>query len=390
MSPKITNPFIISGPIPEPYFCDRIKETQTLISHIQNGRNVLLLSQRRVGKTGLINHCFAQPEIENDNYTFFIDILGTRDLRDFTYAVGREIFEKLKPAGRKMLDQFLTTVRSISNELGYDAVTGLPKFTLSLGALRNPSYTLSEIFDYLNQADKHCIIAIDEFQQIANYPEKNIEALLRTHIQHCANANFIFAGSERHILNEMFHLTSRPFYASTTEMNLLELTVDSYREFSQNLFREFGKDITTEAIHQLYDMFEGNTYCMQKTMNELFAMSKNGSESTFSEVRTAISCILSENERSYRNRLSLLAPKPKELLLAIAQEGKAERITSGAFVKRHQLTSASSVQSAIKQLMSGDWITYEGDETGNKRYFITDRFFSLYLREKFGGESLFM
>lgn len=379
----INNPFIIKGAIPAEYFCDRVKETEILTNHIHNGRNVVLTAPRRIGKTGLIAHCFQTPKWEEEYYVFFIDILETSSLRDLTFALGRQIFETLKPQSKQMVDLFVQTVRSISGEFGYDILTGMPKFTLSLGAIRNPEYTLAEIFEYINQADKRCLIAIDEFQQIVHYPEKNIEAILRTHIQHCTNADFIFAGSERHILEEMFNLPSRPFYASTANMNLEAISQDIYTEFVLAHFQEFNKHIEATSVEYVYRMFDGNTYCMQKVMNVAFAMTEENELCTQAIVEQAINDILSENERNYKNRLSLLTPKPKELLIAIAKEGKASRVTSGDFVRRYHLTSSSSVQSALKQLLADDWITYTANEQGQKQYLLSDPFLSRWVQQNF-------
>jgi len=277
---------------------------------------------------------------------------------------------------------FVQTVRSISGEFGYDPVSGMPKFNLSLGAIQNPEYTLSEIFDYINKADKRCLIAIDEFQQIVHYPEKNIEAILRTHIQHCSNADFIFAGSERHILEEMFNIPSRPFYASTVNMNLEAISLDIYTDFVINLFREFNKQIAADSVEYVYRLFDGNTFCMQKVMNVAFAMTSAEETCTNTIIEQAIEDILSDNERNYQNRLSLLTPKPKELLIAIAKEGKASRVTSGQFIKKYHLSSSSSVQSAIKQLLSEDWITYSSYQ-GQRQYMLSDPFFTIWLQRYF-------
>ena len=81
-----------------------------------------------------------------------------------------------------------------------------------MGDIQTPQITLDEIFNYISEADKPCIIAIDEFQQIGEYAEKNVEALLRTKIQQCNRAQFIFAGSKRHMMSNMFNSSSKPFY----------------------------------------------------------------------------------------------------------------------------------------------------------------------------------
>ena len=201
---KITNPFIVTGKIESEYFCDRVQESARLVKSITNGNNMVIISPRRMGKTGLIQFCYDKPEIANEYYTFFIDILHTSSLREFTYLLGREIYETLLPRSRKMSDLFIRTLKSISGKFGFDPITSTPTFNVELGDIDRPEYTLNEIFRYLTDADKPCVVAIDEFQQIAKYPEKNIEALLRTHIQKLHNSHFIFAGSERRSTRILF------------------------------------------------------------------------------------------------------------------------------------------------------------------------------------------
>ena len=122
-----------------------------------------------------------------------------------------------------------------SCEISFDE-TGMPSWNLELGDIKNPSVTLDEIFYYLNHADKPCIVAIDEFQTIAKYPEKNVEAALRTHIQYCTNAHFIYSGSQRHMMGEIFTSPSRPFYQSTTVFELKPIDLDSYKIFIKLFF----------------------------------------------------------------------------------------------------------------------------------------------------------
>lgn len=91
---------------------------------------------------------------------------------------------------------FFSVISSLRAGFKLDSITGEPTFDIGLGDIHAAEATLDEIFAYLEQADKPCIVAIDEFQQIGNYAEKNVEAILRTKVQHCRNAHFIFAGSQ--------------------------------------------------------------------------------------------------------------------------------------------------------------------------------------------------
>lgn len=379
---KTMNPFIVTGKIEPEYFCDRVTESARLVKSVTNGNNMVIISPRRMGKTGLIRFCYDKPEITDEYYTFFIDILHTSSLREFTYLLGREIYETLLPRSRKMASLFIQTIKSISGKFGFDPITGMPTFNVELGDIDRPEYTLDEIFQYLAHADKPCIVAIDEFQQIAKYPEKNIEAQLRTHIQKLRNCNFIFAGSERHMMQEMFTSAARPFYHSADMLELKAIVPEIYIPFIVGHFEKRNRQIASDDIERVYNLFKGHTYYVQKTFNEAFADTPEGEECTLETLRAAIDNMVASNDTIFREILSNIPEKQKELLYAIAKEGEAERITSAAFIKRHSLASASSVQSAMKKLLEKDIITEI-----NKVFSVTDKLFAMWMNRLYGNKN---
>ena len=376
------NPFIVTGKIAPEYFCDRVAESARLIKSVTNGNNLVIISPRRMGKTGLIQFCYDKPEIVKEYYTFFIDILHTSSLREFTYLLGREIYETLLPRSRRMANLFIQTLKSISGKFGFDPMSNFPIFSIELGDIERPEYTLEEIFSYLNSADKRCIVAIDEFQQIAKYPERNIEALLRTHIQQQANSNFIFAGSERHIIQEMFSSAARPFYHSADVLELKAIDSGIYTPFVVNHFEKCRRRIDAVNVEKVYRLFRGHTYYLQKTFNEAFADTPEGSECVIDTIRRAIDEMIASNDTIFREILSNIPEKQKALLYAIAREGEAVRITSADFIKRHSLASASSVQSAAKKLLEKDYITEI-----NKVFSVTDKLFAMWINKTYGNLS---
>lgn len=374
---RVNNPFVTSGYTSADYFCDREVESTRVIQEITNGNNLAIISTRRMGKTGLIQHCFNSPELKQDYYTFFVDIYATKSLRDFIFSLSRVILDGLKPFGKKAMDGFLKSVMSLSTGVTFD-IMGIPSFNLQLGDIQNSELTLDEIFKYLAKADKPCIVAIDEFQQITNYPEKRIEALLRTHIQHCNNAHFIFAGSQRHTMGNMFLSASRPFYQSTSMMHLEAIEISKYIEFACHHFRIANKEITPETITAIYDKFRGVTWYIQKLLNELFSITPSGAVCDVYAMNETIKSVVDSYKYTYQEMLFRLPEKQKELLIAISKEGNAKAVTSGEFVKRYRLASASSVQSALKVLLEKDFITSE-DGT----YRIYDQFFNIWLNDNF-------
>lgn len=379
---KEANPFAVKGKIEPQYFCDREAETTKLTKSISNGNNIVLISPRRMGKTGLIEHSFDQPELSG-YYTFFIDILHTTSLREFTYIFGKEVFDKLLPKGKKMVKTLIQTMKSISGSFGIDPTTGEPSFNLQLGDITTPEYTLEEILKCLENAGHPCLVAIDEFQQITNYSEKNIEAILRTHIQRLGNTSFIFAGSERHIMQEMFLTSARPFYYSAELMELGPIEKGVYVDFIVKNFEENKRKIDQETAEKVYDLFAGHTFYIQKTFNEAFSNTKRGDFCTMETIKEAIETLLETYAPFFKQTLSEILEKQKQLLYAIALDGEAEGITSSTFIKRHSLDSASSVQAATKRLLEKDLLTKE-----DKTYRLTDRLFTLWIK-RLHGKDLF-
>ncbi len=371
---EVNNPFIVGKYLSDKYFCDRKEETEFLRKQIVNGRDVALISPRRLGKSGLIQHFFAQNDIKEKYHVFFVDIYATTSLAEFVYTLGKEIYEQLKPQSTIWKEKFFQIITSFRVGFKLDAMSGAPSFDLGLGDIQIPQTTLDEIFAYIDEADKPCIIAIDEFQQIGEYPEKNVEALLRTKIQKCHRAQFIFSGSKRHVMSNMFNSPSKPFYQSAISMGLEPLPIDIYADFANRLFDERGKHIKREAIEQVWRLYDGYTWFVQMIMNELFALTNVDETCLADRIDEARWNVIMAQEQSYKDLLSKLSPRQKMVLQAIAKEGVAQNITSGKFIKKYNLNSASSVQSAVKLLLKSDLLTQT-----EKGYRVYDFFLSEWL-----------
>lgn len=370
----IRNPFVTNGYAGAEYFCDRVQETAFLVRMLTNENNVALISPRRLGKTDLIRHCFEQPEIKERYHTFIIDIYATKNLEDFVNVLGKAILDDLRGKGRTAWELFLNVVLSLRSEISFD-INGSPVWSVGLGNIRNPSVALDEIFRYLSQADRHCLVAIDEFQQITHYDDSgNVEALLRTYIQRCANANFIFSGSHRHLMGEMFTSPARPFYQSVTVFNLKPIPIDKYREFAVSKFEAAGKHLADGVVECLYDRFDSITSYMQKVMNYLHQVTLQGDTCTLEMVDVAINYILDISSDTYESMLYQMPEKQRKVFLAIGRDREVKGISAGNFAKRHRLPSPSSVVSAVKGLLEKDFITQDKDV-----YKIYDQFFQLWL-----------
>ena len=370
------NPFVTNGYAGAEYFCDRVQETEILRELLLNENNITLISPRRIGKTDLIWHVFDNPEIQKNYHCFVVDIYATKNLSDFVNMLGKALVDELRPKGRKAWEKFVNMVASLRSEISFD-MSGLPVWGVGLGSINNPTVTLDEIFNYLGKADKPCLVAIDEFQQITRYGDETIEATIRTYVQRCTNAHFIFSGSQRHMMNGMFTSPSRPFYQAVTIINLQPLALDVYTDFCVNKFEKAGKHLDKAVVALLYERFEAVTSYMHRVMNVLFSRTDTGATCDVSMVDEAVEFIIKLSSDTYESLFYQMPEKQRSLFLAIAREGKAKEVTSGNFIKRNNLNSASSVSSALKGLLDKDFITEDKNV-----YSVYDQFFTLWLKFK--------
>lgn len=372
----LNNPFVTNGYVSPEYFCDRERETEKIVSLLTNENNVALISPRRIGKTDLLHHCFSQLEIKEKYHTFVIDIYATSSVRDFVNVFGKAVLDELRPKGKTVWEGFLNVLSSLRSEISFD-INGQPTWGIGLGAISNPIATLDEIFYYLNHADRPCLVAIDEFQQITKYgDDMNIEAALRTYIQRCHNARFVFSGSHRHLMGAIFTSPSRPFYQSVSLINLTPISLEKYQEFCCAHFEGNGKQLDADVVGILYERFEGITSYMQRTMNILYAMTQKGMTCVPPMIDIAINDLLDLSSDTYDTLLYQMPEKQRALFMAIASAGKAKNINGSEFVRKYHLTSASSVASAAKGLLEKDFITNDKGV-----YQVYDLFFKLWLQK---------
>lgn len=369
---ELENPFVYKGYDGPAYFCDREKETENLISALKNGRNITLLSPRKIGKTGLIKHVFNRiSSTEKDAVCIYVDIFSTQNLHDFVQVLGAAIVDEALRREKSLMSKVLDAFKAWRPVVTVDVLTGMPSLSLNIDSTSD-EYTLKSIFDYLKSSKKKVYVAIDEFQQVAYYPEKGTEALLRSHVQF-SNAGFIFSGSRQHLMAEMFNSPQRPFYQSTEFMNLQPIPEDAYYEFASRFFEAKKGSLSQEVFHDIYQRFDGYTWYIQLMMNRLYEGNKRITE--LHQATDAIIAVLATLTPQYEMLMRFLTSNQVNLLKAIAKEGKVEQPQSNEFVKRNDLPGPSSVKAALDVLVDKELVYTQPDG-----YIIYDRLLNLWLQ----------
>ena len=366
---KLDNPFLIRGYAGPEYFCDRAAETRQLVSAISNGRDVTLVAPRRYGKTGLVHNAFRV--LEKDHTTVYLDIFAIEDLTSFVQAFSAAVLGSLDTAaeriGRKMISFFKSCRPTMTPQ-----EDGSFAFSFDL-APSQAKATLKDTFDYIASHKRKVAIAIDEFQQIREFPEKGVEALLRSYIQFVPNAHFVFAGSKKHMMDEMFVFPKGPFYQSTQLMALGPIGAGKYEEFAAGFFRKDRRPFNSEAFRHLYDRFDGITWYIQAVLNRVW-MHGYGLDST-GRIDNTVDELVAEAEPFYFDLLRSQTSAEQSILKAVGREGLVESISAGGFIRRNSLPSASTVRSAAAKLKERD-LLYKT----NAGYVVYDRLFGVWLK----------
>lgn len=371
---KPSTPFPLAGYFGPAYFCDREIETETLINNIKGGQSTTLVSIRRIGKTGLIKH--LQYKLKKEYICIYSDILPTENSVDFLSFLATAILNSV-PEKTSLGKKVWNFIKSLRPVITFDALSGEPNvsFNIQPGESENQ---IEALFSFLEQQGKKVVFAIDEFQQILEYPEKNMEAWLRTKIQHLRNVVFIFSGSQPHLMNEMFANPSKPFFRSTVFLQLGKIDFDSYQQFIVRKFKLFNKEISKTVVAEILDWTTIHTYFVQLLCNRIFINS--GDKITSETWHNEALRLLDEQQPVFLSYRDILTREQWKLLKAVANEGKVYSITSKKFIQNYSLGSSATVIRSTKSLQKKSFIYSQYDSDGNRYYQVYDVLFQRWIQ----------
>lgn len=375
MAKELNNPFVVYGYKGKDYFCDREIETAKIIKGLNNERNITLIAPRRIGKTGLIHHVFSQiRQLQPDVCCIYFDILATKTIEQFIQLMARNVLGRLDSPTQNALHKVQDFFSAFRPTMTFDASTGMPTFSLDI-AKSQEHQSLQRIFEYLAQSDRRCYIAIDEFQQITKYTDSDTEALLRSFIQFVPNVYFIFAGSQQHMMSDIFLSPERPLYQGAQMVTIKEIDESVYYAFANSHFLMRKRSLQESVFHYLYEKVEGQTWYIQAILNRIY--SNMFGDITEQDVNVAIQELIDEEEVAFENYYAGLTANQVALLSAIACERQVKSPMAQAFIAKYRLPALSSIKIALESLVDSQFIyQYKGN------YVVYDRFFSMWLRER--------
>jgi len=334
---------LTKGYVTPEYFCDREEETEKIISAIHNGRDLVIYGRRKMGKSALISHVFYK--LGKGSLNVWIDLLPSNnmnDLIDYTASAILRSIDNNTSIGKKVWEG----IKSLRPAMSFDEFSGQPSVSFDITKEELKIKTFGELIQVLQNTKKKVVLAFDEFQQIQNYEENNIESQLRTLLQTLPNISFIFSGSDQHMLMQMFENKDRPFYNFGQYMKLGRIEPELYLAFIQKHFKKAKRKISKDLILEIIEWCNYRTFNIQMVMNRLYSIDVK--TITEAEVKMVKETILREKDEIYYTIRRLVSKGQWAVIEAFAREGQIEFPYGREFMRKNEFSNPSIVRRAIQ------------------------------------------
>jgi len=350
------NPFILTSFLGKKYFCDRENELKSLLSHVENDRNTVLYGWRGLGKSALIHRVFDKLESKGQYEALYVDMMTTESLEDVVKVIASAIFEKFGRGKPSISSSMNKLFFALGASIRFDPYSDMPDLNLGNQQSGRGEQSLHALGEFLKEKKKKIIIAIDEFQQIDQFEEKNAAFIFKNWMQKFPDIHFIFCGNHVKRMVKVFAERDSPFYQSAQLVPLLPIPLDRYSGFIQDHFESRGKTISKEMIEKIYTWSRGQTYTIQLLCNYLFAQCSYVKDE---DVNKICHEILEQYLPVFASFPKMLTKAQWNLMKAIAKEEPLMNPMSKEFLAKHLLGAASTVSTALKSLQKQELIFEE-------------------------------
>jgi len=369
------NPFVYGKEVSGDDFCNRSDEIKELYRDTVNSQNVIIFSQRRLGKTSLIGEVLKRSR-NKGILAVYVDLYATLTEEDLVHMYAKAVSESLFGKFDKTLKRTHEFFKKIRPRLTIDE-TGKPTYSIDVDkreVLPLLEDALEAVRRYVEKKKKKAVVVFDEFQQIGQFKTDRAEKIMRSSIQKHKNISYIFMGSKKHLIFDMFNNPNKPFYKSAKPFPLIKIDEEELAGFIQGKFKSTKKQLPVSMAKKLISICESHPYYVQYLCHIIWERAIDREIVKESDISASLELLLSRESVTYEATWNLLTIKQKQVLLALAKAAPGEKIFSSPFLAEHNLGSASSIQRTSHSLIEKDLIDKERDS-----YTVIDIFFKKWL-----------
>ena len=370
-------PFVFGVRVEGNTFTDRKEETNRLKMNFLYGVNTILISPRRMGKTSLVEKVCSL--VESDTLKIAkIDAFGCRSENDFINAFATAVvratsskWEEWMENAKTFLSRFIPKI-----SIGQDPLTDF-----SIALEYNRANTVTEDILQLpetiaKQKGIKIVICIDEFQQIADFPDSiTFQKKLRSVWQLQRNVSYCLYGSKKHMMEKMFQSQSHPFYRFGDLFYLDKISETDWVEYICNRFRVTGKEISRELASEICTVTDRYSSYVQQLAWLVWL--RTDKHATKEDVEFGIDRMLDACEPLFIQQTESLSAYQMNFLRALAN-GVHTGFTRSEILDTYQLGTAANISRLKKALTEKDLIMM----TAPKKLEISDPILALWLKRR--------
>lgn len=368
---KNINPFYFGNEVFDDDFCNRTEELLTLKDDAVSGQNVLIYAPRRFGKTSLLKKLQQELDKDNDYKIIYMDLFSISTVDEFIQKYFDIIASSLESTTDKIINLFKTILKIKPNINITIADNGEVSYGLSLNK-KEQNQTLEDVlnlpFIYAKKFNKKVVVIFDEFQEIEQF---GLEKKLRSAIQsHARDVSYLFSGSKKSMLTQMFNDKNRAFYKSVKHFRINRILLNDWIDFISDKFKQTDKKITTKQIEKVYEITGGFPYYMQQIMSVVWSSTTKSADDKI--ISDSLKLMLEREYDLYSFIWTNLTPNQKNSLKHIIHNNGLNLYSNENL--RESNISATTLKSTLEALIKKDIC-----DKSNDKYYLIDPFMKYWL-----------
>ena len=356
------------------HYCPRPELEGQLRRYIEAGQNVVLQGERRMGKSSLVVKVAGDI---NGMGLLYVDLLGISSPSDFCRRVVDGIAGL--DASRSFLRKTASLLASLRPIVVLDQDTGLPKISIDARSAASPAGVAAVMSMVAAHAkERRICVVFDEFQDILDLPDANQTlAEMRSRVQFMSDTPFVFLGSVRNRMWEIFFHPSSPFFKSALEIGIGEIAPSDFLPFLAKRFEKGGRTVDEEFLFKRIVALDGVPGDVQELCDALWSVTDPGSRVDATSLDAAYAYIFAHEGSSYETFWKNFSAQQRRVLRALATCG-GKHVFSSSFFEAAGVYNASSVKKTLTRLETIGHVYRFHDEIK-----FSNPFFREWLRRKF-------
>ena len=348
-------------------FCPRPELQKRLSGCIKDGQNVVLIGERRMGKTSLIYSVLGGLKRYRMMY---VDLLNIRTVADFCNRVATAAAQM----GNKesFVSRALSFMARLRPTLSVDPGNGMPVVSVDSRMAEDPS-SMSDVMSLIERfsREERMFVVFDEFQEVKKLESGDqVLAMLRGKIQFLQDTCFVFSGSVRSDMVDIFTNPRSPFFKSAMTISVASIPDDEFAPFLIDRFKT-GKRVADRAfIDAVLDFTGRTTGDVQQLCAAVWNTTEKGARLSPADIKPALEEIFEQESGPFELQTARLTRYQFKVLVSLAKLG-GRNVYSSEFLSAAGVPSSSTATKALRRLIA-DGLVFVHE----KEY----RFFNPFLR----------